>query len=268
VTPARTGTAPGWAEAPAVRGVAAADGGEARVDLAGAVMAALAGVRDPELDEPVTELGFVDSLIVSGGRVEVSLRLPTYFCAPNFVWLMVDDAHAALRAIPGVREVLVRLVDHFAADEINAGLQVGQGFEATFAGLADGELDELRDTFRRKALAARQDRLCRMLLAAGATPGDLAERRVGDLPPGPDTDTYLQRRAELGIDVSPEAPFLVDRTGAPVSPERVSPYLRRLRTVAVSIEGNAGFCRGLLATRYPTGPQPGLQPAQRGGGDR
>ncbi len=125
-------------------------------------MAALAGVRDPELDESVTELGFVDGVIVSGGRVEVSLRLPTYFCAPNFAWLMVDDAHAALSAIPGVREVLVRLVDHFAADEINAGLRGGQGFEATFAGLADGELDALRETFRRKALAARQDRMCRM----------------------------------------------------------------------------------------------------------
>lgn len=265
MTPVRTGTAAGGASAPAVP---AAGAGEARPGLAGAVMAALASVRDPELDESVTELGFVDGVIVSGGRVEVSLRLPTYFCAPNFVWLMVDDAHAALSAIPGVREVLVRLVDHFAADEINAGFRGDQGFEATFAGLADGELDELRETFRRKALAARQDRMCRMLLAGGATPGDLAERRLGDLPPGPDTDAYLQRRAELGIDTSPEAPFLVDRTGAPVSPERVTPYLRRLRTIAVSIEGNAGFCRGLLATRYPAGQQPEHSAAQRRGGDR
>jgi hypothetical protein len=107
-----------------------------------------------------------------------------------------------------------------------------------------------------------------VLLAGGATPGDLAERRLGDLPPGPDTDAYLQRRAELGIDTSPEAPFLVDRTGAPVSPERVTPYLRRLRTIAVSIEGNAGFCRGLLATRYPAGQQPEHSAAQRRGGDR
>jgi hypothetical protein len=166
---------------------------------------------------------------------------------------MVNDAQAAVRTVPGVSEVQVRLVDHFAADEINAGVGEGQGFDATFAGLADGELDELRQTFRRKALGARQDRLCRMLLAGGATPGDLAQRRLGDLPPGPDTDTYLQRRAELGMDVSPVAPFLVDKAGAPVSPERVTPYLRRLRTIAVSIEGNAGFCRGLLATRYPTG---------------
>jgi metal-sulfur cluster biosynthetic enzyme len=225
-------------------------------ELAVEVMAALAGVRDPELDESVADLGFIAGVAVAGGRVEVALRLPTYFCAPNFAWLMVNDAQAAVRSVPGVSEVQVRLVDHFAAGEINGGVGEGQGFDATFAGQADGDLDELRHVFRRKALGARQDRLCRRLLAGGATPGDLAQCRLGDLPPGPDTDTYLQRRAELGMDVSPEAPFLVDKAGAPVSPERVTPYLRRLRTIAVSIEGNAGFCRGLLATRYHDGQGP------------
>jgi metal-sulfur cluster biosynthetic enzyme len=236
-------------------GQASAGGDGARPGLTGAVMAALAGVRDPELDESVTDLGFVAGVIVAGGRVEV--RLPTYFCAPNFAWLMLDDARAALRSVPGVTEVQVRLVDHFAADEINAGVREGRGFDAAFAGMADGELDELRQVFRRKALSARQDRLCRTLLAGGATPGELAERRLGDLPPGPDTDTYLQRRGEVGLDVSPEAPFLADTTGAPVPPERAAIYLRRLRTVAVTIEGNTGFCRGLLATRYHAGQEVG-----------
>ncbi len=256
---------PGTAAGGAGTRVVAEEGGDgARTGLTGAVMAALAGVRDPELDESVTDLGFVADVIVAGGRVDVALRLPTYFCAPNFAWLMVNDAAAAVGTIPGVREVQVRLVDHFAADEINTGVSEGQGFGATFAGLADGELDELQQVFRRKALAARQDRLCRTLLAGGATPGDLSQRRLGDLPPGADTDTYLQRRAELGLDVSPEAPFLVDKAGAPVSPERATPYVRRLRTIAVSIEGNTGFCRGLLATRYSAGQGPG----QRVGRDR
>jgi hypothetical protein len=148
--------------------------------------------------------------------------------------------------------VEVRLVDHFAADEINIGVGAGQGFDAAFAGLADGELDELRQVFRRKALAARQDRLCRSLLAGDATPADLAQLRLADLPPGAETDAYLQRRAELDLDVSPESPLLVDDTGTPVSPPGVTAYLRRLRTIAVSIEGNAGFCRGMLTTRYDT----------------
>jgi metal-sulfur cluster biosynthetic enzyme len=215
-------------------------------------MEALGRVRDPELDEAVTELGFVADVVIMGGQVEVSLRLPTYFCAPTFAWLMVSDTHAAVASVAGVHEVQVRLVDHFAAEEINIGVGDGQGFRASFAGLADGELDELRQLFRRKALAARQDRLCRSLLADGATPAELVRLRLGDLPPGADTDTYMQRRAELEVDVSPGAAFLVDSAGTPIPPERATAYLRRMRTIAVSIEGNAGFCRGMLATRYDT----------------
>ena len=48
------------------------------------VLDALSGVRDPELDEPVTDLGFVSELKVDGDTVGIRLRLPTYFCAPNF----------------------------------------------------------------------------------------------------------------------------------------------------------------------------------------
>ena len=47
------------------------------------VLAALDRVRDPELDEPITELGFVSECSVSeDGRASVHLRLPTFFCAP------------------------------------------------------------------------------------------------------------------------------------------------------------------------------------------
>ena len=43
-----------------------------------AVLAALDDVRDPELDEPVTTLGFVASCELAGdGTAEVHLRLPT-----------------------------------------------------------------------------------------------------------------------------------------------------------------------------------------------
>src|SRR5215472_7634451 len=47
----------------------------------GTALAALATVRDPELDEPITTLGFVTSCTVSAdGDARVRLRLPTYFC--------------------------------------------------------------------------------------------------------------------------------------------------------------------------------------------
>jgi len=61
------------------------------------LLAALGTVRDPELDEPITALGFVSACsLAADGTAEVRLRLPTYFCAPNFAYLMVADAYDAV----------------------------------------------------------------------------------------------------------------------------------------------------------------------------
>ncbi|MFD1932702.1 iron-sulfur cluster assembly protein [Nonomuraea mangrovi] len=214
----------------------------------GGVWAALATVRDPELDEPITELGFVSEAEVHEGRVSVRLRLPTYFCAPNFAYLMVADARDAVRAVPGVVAVDVRLEDHFAAHEINAAVAEGAGFTGSFPGEACGEPDELRLTFRRKAYLASLDRMCARLTAEGLRPGRL---RLGEVPESPELARLLHRRAELGLDCSPQSPLLLDEHGEPIPAEEAAPRLRFARAVRVSIEGNADFCRGLLHTRYP-----------------
>jgi metal-sulfur cluster biosynthetic enzyme len=215
-----------------------------------AVLEALGTVRDPELDEPLPDLGFVSSLEVEGDRVRVRLRLPTYFCAPNFAYLMVADADTAVRSVPGVGQAEVLLDDHFSAEEINQGVAERRGFQASFEGLADDELDELRTLFRRKALVNRQQRLLQALLERGATMEELGRLRLGDLPPSAELDTYRQRRAELGLDVDPGAPLVVDTDGNPIPSELLEGHLRFARLTRVSIEGNAGFCRGMLATRY------------------
>ena len=62
-----------------------------------AVLDALSGVRDPELDEPITELKFISGLHVGGDSVDVRLRLPTPFCAPNFAYLMAHDAREGVQ---------------------------------------------------------------------------------------------------------------------------------------------------------------------------
>jgi metal-sulfur cluster biosynthetic enzyme len=86
-------------------------------------------VRDPELDEPITSLGFVTSAAVSAdGDAQVRLRLPTYFCAPNFAFLMVADAYDAVSALKGLRSTQVVLEDHFAGDAINNGVAARAGF--------------------------------------------------------------------------------------------------------------------------------------------
>ncbi len=211
------------------------------------VLGALSGVRDPELDEPVTDLGFVSHLEIEGDAVNVRLRLPTYFCAPNFAYLMVADAKAAVLSVPGVRRARVVLDDHYASEELNAG----GAFDETFPGETEGpDLEELRTIFRRKSFVSRQEQLCRALLSEGRSPLELAAMRLGDVPPSEAFETYLDRRAELRVDVSEDAPLVVDPDGKRVPESAVVQHLRFARTVRVSIEGNAGLCRGLLETRY------------------
>ncbi|MDT4926722.1 MAG: hypothetical protein QOG01_4435 [Pseudonocardiales bacterium] len=223
---------------------------------ASAVLAALASVRDPELDEPVTSLGFVASCTVSAdGVADVRLRLPTYFCAPNFAFLMVADAYDAVSRVEGVRRAEVVLEDHFASDAINGGVAARSGFVAAFDGLAAAELDELRADFVRKAVLAGTDRVCRPLLAAGVTADELAELTLGDAPPSADRERLRSRRAELGLPSTDDSALLVDATtGDAVGAQALPLHLRRARLTRVSAEANGGVCRGLLRERYGARP--------------
>ncbi|MFC3452450.1 iron-sulfur cluster assembly protein [Amycolatopsis speibonae] len=215
--------------------------------------AALHTVFDPELDEPITDLGFVRSLTVDGGEVTVHLRLPTSFCSPNFAYLMASDAKDVLTALDGVSHVLVVLDDHHDSDLINRGLAADAGYRGTFGDEAEHDLDELRLTFRRKAHTAAMERVLTLLLRENR---ELAEEQLhdvtlADLPDHRTTHALLRRRASLGLDTAPEAPVLVDDHGTPYPREEVPLRLRFARSVRISIDGNAHFCRGLLRTRYP-----------------
>ena len=216
------------------------------------LLAALETVRDPELDEPITSLGFVASCTVSAdGDAEVRLRLPTYFCAPNFAYLMVADAYDLVSALPGVHRVEVVLADHFASDAINGGVAARAGFARSFDGEAVGELDRLRADFLRKAVMAGTDQVCRPLLAAGKDPAALLAMTLGEVPPSRALSRLRERRAELGLPAGDGAPLLVDAvTGLRVEPGAVPLHLRRAQVTRVSIEANAGICRGMLRHRY------------------
>ena len=218
------------------------------------VLAALEAVRDPELDEPITSLGFVASCTVSAdGDAEVRLRLPTYFCAPNFAYLMVADAYDVVSALPGVRRAAVVLEDHFASDAINDGVAARAGFARSFDGQAVGELHSLRADFLRKAVMAGTDQVCRPLLAAGTDPAALRQMTLGEVPPSRPLTRLRERRAELGLPAGDDAPLLIDPvTGALVEASAVPLHLRKAKVTRVSIEANAGICRGMLRHRYDT----------------
>ncbi len=222
--------------------------------LGRAVSGALGTVLDPELDEPITDLGFVRSVSVSEpGDVVVHLRLPTSFCSPNFAYLMASDAKDAITALDGVRSVLVRLDDHHDSDLINAGLAADAGYRGTFGSEAEDSLDELRQTFRRKAHTAATERALSHLMRTDPRigPENLGSTSLGDLPAGRETEALLRRRAALGLSIDPASPALVDDHGRAYPPEQVPLRLRMARSVRISIDGNAHFCRGLLRTRYP-----------------
>jgi metal-sulfur cluster biosynthetic enzyme len=223
--------------------------------VASAALAALATVRDPELDEPITTLGFVASCVVSGeGRATVRLRLPTYFCAPNFAFLMVADAYDAVTGVPGVTSAEVILEDHFAAEAINQGVAAQAGFVKSFDGEAVAELGELRAQFLRKAVMAGTDQVCRPLAAAGATPAQLRTLTLGEVPASPELTRLRQRRADLGLPAGDDAPLLVDpQTGERIAETAVPLHLRKARITRAGIEANTSICSGMFKVRYPDG---------------
>jgi metal-sulfur cluster biosynthetic enzyme len=222
--------------------------------LAGAVLAALSTVRDPELDEPITTLGFVASCAVSAeGQAQVRLRLPTYFCAPNFAFLMVADAYDAVTGVAGVRAAEVMLDDHFASDAINAGVAARAGFVASFDGEAADELDDLRATFLRKAVLAGTDLVCRPLVDAGLTPAELAALTLGATPISPELDRLRQRRRDLALPADDTSFLLLDpATGDRIPESSVPLHLRRARLTRTGIDANTSICSGMLKARYQT----------------
>jgi len=213
------------------------------VTLRAQVYEALGTVYDPELDEPITTLGFVGSCVVRGRDVSVRLRLPTPQCAPNFAFLMAADARRAVRSLPEIGEVTIELEDHYTGEEINVAVNEGHGFSKAFPGETAGDLRALRELFQRKALLARQSRL---LSVPATTLGDLS---------GPDADRCRALRAALGIDASDGAPPFVTGDGTPVAGSDVR-FRRMAALTALSLETNGGMCRDLLRTRTRRGPRP------------
>ena len=216
------------------------------------VLEALGEVHDPELDEPITSLRFVTSCEVTpDGDVEVLLRLPTPQCAPNFAYLMAADARDAARRVSGVRRVRVRLEDHYTGEEINEALARGEGFAGAFPGETDDDrLDSLRELFRRKALVARQARLCEAMPAGGETPEQITAHRVAELPDCGDSRRCLELRVELGIAHDRGAPAFVLPDGKPVAADELGRWLRSARLVRTSLDVNGGICRSLLEIRH------------------
>jgi metal-sulfur cluster biosynthetic enzyme len=217
----------------------------------------LRAVTDPELDESVVDLGFITRAEVDeSGRVSVGFRLPTYWCAANFSYLMADDMRRAVAGLPWVRGVSVALGEHMYADTINAGLARGSSFAETFGAEADGDIESLRRTFLAKAFQRRQAALLTYLRETGlddASIVDMTIERLRSLEMSDEgaarRERYLERRDVVG-EPAPEGRAFVDVEGDRLQAETLGVYLRAMRRVGVNAEFNSALCRGLLAARF------------------
>ena len=240
-----------------VMSVSLAQPGDGRLDE---VWARLAMVSDPELDESVAEMGFVDSVeIGDGGAVRIGFRLPTYWCAPNFAFLMAHDMRQAVEGLDWVERAEITLRDHCHAEDINRGVGGGLSFAETFPGQAAAELDELRVTFRRKAFQGRQEALLRRLVEDGMTPEKICAIQIGELRRLDLADDarllerYLEIRGEFGGPAGEDDTAFTTADGEALGPESFAEYLQDLRRVRMNAAFNANMCRSLLQTRYGEG---------------
>ncbi len=237
------------------------------------VYAAIADVLDPELDEPLVKLGFIERVQVEGPDVTVVFKLPTFWCSPNFVYLMAGDLHARIRTLPGVRTARVELLDHCAEAEITEGINRGQSFAETFVGevAEDEDLEELRRTFLRKGFLMRQDKLLRHMLKAGLDEAIILTLRMADLivdeladqafvatprgavclaGAGRTAAAYLHKGTAIGLLQAQDDLLITDDKGQPIAAGGLQEFLRRSRSVRLNIMFNTSMCKSLFRARY------------------
>lgn len=224
------------------------------------VLEKLSIVYDPELDQSVTEMGFIEDVKIENATVTIYFRLPTYWCSPNFAYIMAEDMRDRVLELPWVSEVVITLKDHCAADEVNEGVTKGKSFAEMFSHLSGGDLEQLRQTFRMKTFISRQERLLRHLLDMGMESTSLVTLTIQCIQELSNIgnegivllDRYLASRAQLGFDNNPYQLAFIQSTGEVINPDQFSAYLLDARRTRMSMEFNAHHCRGLLETRYAT----------------
>lgn len=238
------------------------------------VYEAIADVLDPELDESLVKLGFIDRVEVDGLDVTVAFKLPTYWCAPNFAYLMAADLRTRVQAIPGVRSIRILLEDHCTEDEVSSSINTGKSFLEAFPNEAEDNLEELRLIFLRKGFLMRQDTLLRQLQKAGVDEATLLSLHVADLTIDETTQratvttplqvvhleraartaqAYLRRASALGLQHGPQDLLFLDDHGEAIAPGGLHAYLRRSRSVRMNIMFNTVFCTDMFQTRYGSG---------------
>jgi metal-sulfur cluster biosynthetic enzyme len=233
------------------------------------IWSALESVTDPEIDESVVSLDFVSEVkIDENNRVQIEFRLPTYWCAPNFAFLMASDMRDAVNELDWVADVTVRLVDHFSAELINRGVARNQDFRDAFPGETDDDLSALRQKFLGQAYERRQELLLKHLFELGYDPASVLCLRLSDLlslaldQPGTALRTlYLFVWRKMHPEAGEEAIAFTTPEGSPVDPRDLKGYLRKIAGARRNAAFNGFICRSLLAERVGNLERASLPPS-------
>jgi len=235
---------------------------------ADAVRDALDGVTDPELDQPITDLDYIETLEVSdNGDVRLAFALPTAWCSPTFAWMMAADARDAASALDGVGEVRIELRDHMHAEEVTRGVNEGLSFETAFD-TADGEVASTRETLDRKARLARQYDATEALDDAGLDDRQIARLRRGDVTFEDERATvdldglyveldarplerYLEKARAVDLVSDDDDRLFADRDEDALTPADVPRARRASRLAKTNMGGQGGVCASLHASRNP-----------------
>ena len=227
------------------------------------VWARLDLVMDPELDEPVTDMGFIEAVSITEtalqntATVHVSFRLPTYWCSPNFAFLMAEDIKRQIEVLPWVGQAVVTLQDHMSAAEMNAAINSGASFGSVFEDLHPNEdLGALREKFDVKAFQRRQEVVIKALIAMGFLPMQVVEMPRGFLEAtllSDPEDTRQKARYLAILHQKQLAPSLGDLAFPTYQGGAIADYglyMGLLRSVRINMEFSGSLCRGLKQSRY------------------
>ena len=238
------------------------------------VWARLDLVMDPELDEPVTDMGFIEAVSVTWpapgqntSTVHVSFRLPTYWCSPNFAFLMAEGIKRQVEVLPWVGQAVVTLQDHMAADEMNAAINAGASFGSVFEDLHPGEdLSALREKFDVKAFQRRQEVVIKALVKMGFLPAEIVTMPRGlldgvtldDAEDARQKGRYLAILHEKQLAPGPANLAFPTYQGPPITDFAL--YMSLLRSVRINMEFSGSLCRGLKQSRYQLADLSGAVP--------
>lgn len=241
-----------------------------KADLEAQVRESLAKVNDPELDEPLTDLGFVESVTVTAGqRVEIGFRLPTYWCSPNFAFLMAFGIRREIETLAWVNGISVTLHDHCFGDELNEAVNDGRAFTEVFAEYCDGaDLGEVIEKFEVKAFDRRQEAILLELRRQGRSPEQIVSMTLAEFDRLVCADDeaikqkprYRDLLVSRKLAVGAEDPAFPTSDGQRLTAEMLPDHLGRLRSIRLNMEFNGSLCRNLAANRYkelqigPDGP--------------